>query len=176
MQYNQSKNFQVSEVRDIPPVAGSIIWARQIDNQLTNYLNRVEAVLGKDWESHIEGQKLKEDGDSFRAKLSTHTIFDDWVAGIQSKNLSISGPIFTIESVRSRSGLSNHLKLKVDFHPEIITMAKEVRNLKNLGFRVPLTIVNKAHVTNQLYPYAISLIESIRAYGITLEKVRFSLS
>jgi hypothetical protein len=46
-----------------------------------------------------------------------------------------------------------------------------VRNLKNLGFRVPLAIVNKAHQANQLYPFAISLIESVRTYERTLEKV-----
>lgn len=36
---------------------------------------------------------------------------------------------------------------------------------------MPLTIVNKAHQANQIYPYAISLIESVRTYERTLEKV-----
>ena len=36
---------------------------------------------------------------------------------------------------------------------------------------VPLAIVNKAHQANQTYPFAISLIESVRAYERTLEKV-----
>jgi len=48
-----------------------------------------------------------------------------------------------------------------------------VRHLKNLGFRVPLAIVNKAHQANQLYPFAISLRESVRTYECTLDKVRF---
>jgi hypothetical protein len=73
--------------------------------------------------------------------------------------------------MRSRIGRNNILKLKVNFLPEIITLSKEVRNLKNLGFRVPITIVNKAHQANLLYPFAISLIESIRTYERTLEKV-----
>lgn len=48
----------------------------------------------------------------------------------------MSGRIFAIESVRARSSKSgNVLKLKVNFLPEIITLYKEVRNLKNLGFR-----------------------------------------
>lgn len=73
---------------------------------------------------------------------------------------------------RSRTGRGNVLKLKVNFLPEIITLYKEVRNLKSLGFRVPLAIVNKAHQANQIYPFAISLIESVRTYERTLEKVR----
>lgn len=125
----------MSVVRDLPPVAGSIIWARQIDNQLTMYLKRVEDVLGKGWESHIDGQKLKADGDSFRAKLSTSEVFQDWARKVQERNFGISGRIFMIDSARSRTGRGNILKLKVNFLPEIITLYKEVRNLKSLGFR-----------------------------------------
>jgi dynein heavy chain 1 len=171
VQYPQSNSARISKVRDLPPVAGSIIWARQIDHQLTTYLRRVEDVLGKGWENHIEGQKLKADGDSFRVKLNTQEIFDDWARNVQQRNLGVTGRIFTIEAVRSRSGRGNVLKLRVNFLPEIITLAKEVRNLKCLGFRVPLAIVNKAHQANQLYPFAISLIESVRTYEMTLEKI-----
>uniref|UniRef100_A0A336KP21 Dynein heavy chain, cytoplasmic n=1 Tax=Culicoides sonorensis TaxID=179676 RepID=A0A336KP21_CULSO len=171
IQYPQSKSCRLSVVRDLPPVAGSIIWARQIDNQLTMYLKRVEDVLGKGWETHIDGQKLKADGDSFRAKLSTIEVFTEWARKVQERNLGINGRIFLIESVRSRTGRGNVLKLRVNFLPEIITLYKEVRNLKSLGFRVPLAIVNKAHQANQLYPFAISLIESVRTYERTLEKI-----
>ncbi|CAH1637358.1 unnamed protein product [Spodoptera littoralis] len=172
VQYPQSKCSRLSLVRDLPPVAGSIIWAKQIDHQLTAYLKRVEDVLGKGWENHIEGQKLKADGDSFRLKLDTQEVFDDWARKVQQRNLGVSGRIFAIESVRARSSKTGTiLKLKVNFLPEIITLYKEVRNLKNLGFRVPLAIVNKAHQANQLYPFAISLIESVRTYERTLEKL-----
>lgn len=50
----------------------------QIERQLRMYLHRVEDVLGKDWENHVEGQGLKADGDSFRQKLNTQEIFDAW--------------------------------------------------------------------------------------------------
>lgn len=135
VQYPQSKSCRLSSVRDLPPVAGSIIWARQIDNQLTMYLKRVEDVLGKGWETHIEGQKLKADGDSFRAKLSISEVFHEWARKVQERNFGSSGRIFTIESTRSRTGRGNVLRLRVNFLPEIITLAKEVRNIKNLGFR-----------------------------------------
>lgn len=63
------------------------------------------------------------------------------------------------------------LKLRVNFLPEVIQLAKEVRNLKCYGFRVPLTIVNMAHQANQQYPYAIQLIESVRVYENTMQKL-----
>lgn len=40
-----------------------------------------------------------------------------------------------------------------------------------MGFRVPLAIVNKAHQANQLYPFAISLIESVRTYESITERI-----
>lgn len=84
VQYLQSKACRMSHVRDIPPVSGSIFWARQIDRQLSAYMRRVEDVLGKGWESHVEGQKLKSDGDAFRIKLNTQEIFDDWARKVRS--------------------------------------------------------------------------------------------
>lgn len=174
VQYPQSQSCKMSHVRDLPPVSGSIIWAKQIDRQLTAYMKRVEDVLGKDWENHVEGLKLKQDCDSFHAKLNTQEIFDNWACKVQQRNLGMSGRIFTIETSRGRTG--NMLKLKVNFLPEIITLSKEVRNLKWLSFRVPLAIVNKAHQANQLYPFAISLIESVRTYERTCEKVEERIS
>ncbi|XP_025833409.1 dynein heavy chain, cytoplasmic-like [Agrilus planipennis] len=198
VQYPQSNSARISKVRDLPPVSGSIIWAREViekkpeqfkiacmsdirqlfpsdaDPFYAGYGNKINLdyiFKGKGWENHIEGQKLKADGDSFRLKLNTQEIFDEWARNVQQRNLGVSGRIFTIEAVRSRTGRGNNLKLRVNFLPEIITLAKEVRNLKCLGFRVPLAIVNKAHQANQLYPFAISLIESVRTYEMTLEKV-----
>ncbi|CAL4060939.1 unnamed protein product, partial [Meganyctiphanes norvegica] len=78
VQYSDSKVCRMSNVRDLPTISGSIIWAKQIDRQLTTYLHRVEDVLGKGWEKHIEGKKLKNDGESFRLKLNTQAIFDEW--------------------------------------------------------------------------------------------------
>ena len=105
-----------------------VLCARaQIERQLNAYLKRVEDVLGKGWENHVEGKALKGDGDSFRLKLNTQELFDDWQRKVTSKQLGVSGHIFGIESVRSRQqGKGNVLKLKVNFMPEIITLAKEV--------------------------------------------------
>ena len=41
-------------------------------------MRRVEDVLGKGWENHVEGQKLKADGDSFRLKLNIQQLFNEW--------------------------------------------------------------------------------------------------
>ncbi|XP_033735277.1 cytoplasmic dynein 1 heavy chain 1-like isoform X2 [Pecten maximus] len=172
VQYAQSKACRMSKVRDLPQVSGRIIWSRQIERQLNTYLRRVEDVLGKGWENHVEGQKLKADGDSFRMKLNTTDLFEDWQRKVQQRQLVVTGRIFVIISIKSKvMAKGNILKLGVNFQPDVINLSKEVRNMRWLGFRVPLAIVNKAHQANQLYPFAISLIESVRTYEQTREKI-----
>lgn len=57
-------------------------------------------------------------------------------------------------------------------HKDVVWKTKHLINDVIFVSRVPLAIVNKAHQANQIYPFAISLIESIRTYERTLEKVR----
>jgi dynein heavy chain 1 len=56
------------------------------------------------------------------------------------------------------------LNLDVHFDPQIITLFKEVRNLQALNFRVPLQIILLASSAKQVYPFAVSLKESVRTY------------
>jgi dynein heavy chain 1 len=92
-------------------------------------------LTGKGWENHIEGQKLKADGDSFRLKLNTQDIFEDWTKFVQQRNLGIVGRTFVVDVTRGgRSGPGSSqgapkvvYKLRVNFHPEIITLSKEVK-------------------------------------------------
>eukprot|EP00040_Diaphanoeca_grandis_P036231 m.230237 g.230237 ORF g.230237 m.230237 type:complete len:4579 (-) comp33576_c0_seq1:2736-16472(-) len=168
-QYHGNMVAKMSEVRDLPEVSGQIIWARQINRQLTEYLKRVEDVLGKEWKNHRDGMSLKAEGDSFRHKLDTQMLFDNWAAEVTKRQLGASGRFFDIELKRN-TGVPG-LVLAVNFHPQIITISKEVRNLKWLGFRVPLVIVNKALQASHLYPYAVSLKASVRTYKQTLDKI-----
>jgi len=178
IQYHQSKTAMMGKVHDIPPTSGLIIWTKQIERQLLVYMKRVGDILGEGWENHLEGQKLSQDAEKFRLKLDTQAIFEEWCRNVNQRHLKASDtskqspvPIFTIESCRAKSGKENILKLRINFMPEVITLVKEVRHLRALLFRVPLTILNKAHQANQLYPFAMSLIESLKSYERTCEKL-----
>ena len=50
----------------------------QLERQLDLYLQRVEAVLGPDWGTHIDGHQLKHDSDLFKLKLNTAPLFEEW--------------------------------------------------------------------------------------------------
>lgn len=150
-------------MRDIPPIAGTIIWARQIERQLLTYMKRVEDVLGKGWELYAEGTKLQVESNAFRKKLDTRPVYDAWLHDINRRNMGVDGRLFEI--VRLRAG---GYQLAVNFDPQIITLFKEVRNLLWLGFQVPHAITNMAKDAKRVYPHAVSLMETARTYSQTL--------
>lgn len=192
--YHRSKTALMCRVRDIPPTSGLIMWTMQIEERLWFYMKRVGDILGEGWENHIEGQKLSQDAKKFKLKLDTQPIFDEWLRNVSHKYLKPQDaskqsviPLFNIESCRSKSGHGNNLKIRVNFMPEVIFLAKEVRHLRilrdlrdsrernrdglKLSFKVPLPIMSKAHQANQLYPSAMSLIESLKSYEKTCDKL-----
>ena len=156
----------MSQMRDLPPIAGAIIWARQIERQLQTYMKRVEDVLGKGWEHYAEGQKLQSESNAFRKKLDTYPVFQAWLQDISRRNMGVDGRLFEI--VRLRGG---GFQLAVNFDPQIITLFKEVRNLLWLNFQVPHATSNLAKDAKRVYPHAVSLMETVRTYGQTLDLV-----
>lgn len=153
-------------MRDLPPIAGAILWARQIERQLLMFMKRVEDVLGKGWELYAEGQKLQSESAAFRRKLEPRQIFDAWMTDINRRDMGINGRLFEI--VRLRTGA---YQLAVNFDPQVITLFKEVRNLLWLNFQVPHAVSNMAKEARRVYPHAVSLMESVRTYKQTLELV-----
>ncbi|KAK4697502.1 dynein cytoplasmic 1 heavy chain, partial [Lecanoromycetidae sp. Uapishka_2] len=163
-QYGHSEAHVMAQLRDLPPVAGAIIWARQIERQLDGYMKKVENILGQEWTLHSEGQKLEAEGSMFRKKLDTRPIFDSWLQDVQRRNISISGRLFGI--VRNRA-MGNSLELIINFDPQVIVLFKEVRNLLWLNYQIPHAVGSISKEAKRVYPYAVSLMESVRSLAQT---------
>ncbi len=166
--YQHSEAYHMSQLRDHPPISGAIIWAKQIERQLSTYMKRVEDVLGQGWELYADGAKLQAESSSFKRKLDTRPIYDAWLHDIQRRTPQIQGRLFEITRNRAQN---NALQLTVSFDPQIITLFKEVRNLHWLGFQVPIQISSLAKQAKRVYPHAVSLMETVRTYHQTLVKV-----
>lgn len=173
--YPQSQVSIVCQARDIPPIAGNISWAKQIDNQLDMYMKRVEDVLGKGWEKYTEGEKLKKESDAFKIKLDTRPMFDAWIAKMTSDQNNIlitTGKVFVIKSYNDISGgdklldtkTSKKYVLDVNYDPQTITFYKEIRQLIWLKFNVPYTLIRYSKEAKRIYPYAVSLKETVKIY------------
>ncbi|OTA63575.1 hypothetical protein K449DRAFT_464224 [Hypoxylon sp. EC38] len=167
-QYGHSEAHAMAQLHDLPPVSGAIIWARQIERQLDNYMKKVEDILGSDWALHTEGQKLQTESELFRKKLNTQTIYKAWIEDVQRKQISISGRLFNINKVRAAN---NALDLSVNFDAQIIALFKETRNLGWLNFNVPHAVNNIAKDAKRVYPYAVSLMESVRTFAQTIRQI-----
>lgn len=163
--YPTSEAAVMSEMRDIPPVSGAIIWARQIERQLKTYMRRVEDVLGKRWELDSEGRKLKEDYDLFKSKLNTDALFENWQREVSMRQFDLTSPILTITKKGSA------LQLDINFDPQIMTLFKEVRNLQWLGYRAPFHATMVSTGGRQIYPFAITIREILRTYQQTTSKI-----
>ncbi|KKY18692.1 putative dynein heavy chain [Phaeomoniella chlamydospora] len=167
-QYGNSEASMMAQLRDIPPISGAIIWARQIERQLDGYMKKVEAVLGEDWALHTDGEKLQLESNMFRKKLDMRPVFEDWLHQVTRRNISIAGRLFAI--TRSR-GAGNSLEIIVNFDPQISSLFKEVRNLLWLNYQIPHSITSVSKEAKRVYPYAMSLMESIRMFVTTSRTV-----
>ncbi|KAH9904137.1 cytoplasmic dynein heavy chain [Xylariomycetidae sp. FL2044] len=167
-QYGHSEAHAMAQLHDLPPVSGAIIWARQIERQLDGYMKKVEDILGSDWALHSEGQKLQTESELFRKKLNTQTIYKAWIEDVNRKQISISGRLFNINKIRAAN---NALDLSVNFDAQIIALFKETRNLSWQNFNVPHSVNNVAKEAKRVYPYAVSLMESVRTFAQTTRQI-----
>ena len=167
-QYGHSEAHAMARLRDLPPIAGAIIWARQIEKQLDVYMKKVESVLGQDWALHSEGQKLEAESSMFRKKLDTRPIFESWLYDVQRRRIGINGMLFSISKNRT---LGNSLELAVDFDSQVIGLFKEVRNLIWLNFQIPHAINNVSKEARKVYPFAVSLMDSCRTLTQTVRTI-----
>lgn len=161
VQYRDSEACALSAARDIPPVAGAIMWARMIERQLMLFMKRVEDVLGQGWELYSDGQKLKAESTNFLRMLDTKPVFDAWLADITRRPLSIDGPIFVITRSRAKGNVA---ELEVNFDRQIVMLFKEVRSLTWLQFQIPHAVATVGKDARRVYPVAVSLTETLRIY------------
>ena len=119
MGFGMSSNRHMSAKLDFPPVAREIIWMRVIDRKLETYLERVEVVLGRNWESRVEGQYLKRDVESFRAKLNHQCLYEHWKKGLEDEKIAFtSNSCLVLVDEEPR----------VNFPAKLTTVMKEARN------------------------------------------------
>ncbi len=166
--YGASVERKMDKLRDIPPVAGHIVWARQLASQLEGLMQRVEDVLGSSWALNVHGKKLKQDGDNLREKLKTEPVFAQWVDETNKALASFAGPDHMVSSaVFSIQKRGTSYVLSVAFDERLIVLFKEVRNLVWLGFRaaMPMPITLLSSGVRQVYPSVVALRQLVRTYN-----------
>lgn len=173
LRYDDSLEKTTADLRDIPPLSGQIIWAKQIDNQLSTLMQRMADVLGADWGDHFEGKQLKEVCEELKSYLTTDQLYSEWL----SQQLAKSD---TNKFSKSRDFLllvetdpkTNHKVLVVNFDQKQVTVFKEVRYLEwllptmNTAHKtIPHTVRNQAKEAFTRYPVAMALQAALSGYA-----------
>lgn len=180
LRYDESYEKITAELRDIPPLSGRIIWAKQIENQLSMILKRIQDVLGNGWEEHIEGKELKEVCDELRNYLDTNTIYEDWL-NLQMKTdgykYSKTKDFLLLVEEDPRSPTGNKF-LKVNFDHKQIIVYKEVKYLEwllpsmNVAHKIiPSTIRSRALEAYHRYPTVLILESTLQVYHTAKSRI-----
>ena len=67
--YEKTQAYHMANMRDIPPIAGVIAWAKQIERKVISDMRRIEEVLGTEWDKSNDGKKLRDELEKFAGKL-----------------------------------------------------------------------------------------------------------
>lgn len=181
LRYEDSLERSTADLRDIPPLSGTIIWARQIENQLLTLMKRLEDVLGVGWEDHFEGKQLKEVCDELHSYLDTDQLYKDWLQQqlkVDTQKYSKLREIILLVVDDPRTGRKI---LQVNFDDKQVIVFKEVRYLEWLlpGMStthktIPSTLLSMAKEAYARYPVATALQAALS--GFSLAKIGINRS
>ncbi|CAM9412658.1 unnamed protein product, partial [Ectocarpus sp. 12 AP-2014] len=171
--YEVSEAKALASLRDIPPVAGKILWARQMERQLRLLSTRLSDVLGEGWENHVDGRPLKAVCDELLRNLDTQRVYRQWIDEWSSHSEEVVHDRLLLKVVQDRKG---HPTLAINFDDKTTQLFKEVRHLQFLGLLVTegdsagggvSRIQRMAAKAQERYPTAVALGGILRTYSKT---------
>ena len=152
MNYKNSFVSKLCQQRDIPPVGGNVIWTQQIKRKLQTYMERVQDILGSDWQNTTEGSQLQEIAETFEKHLNNTQLIDNWNRDITFflNQMNLNERIFAVVQKKK-------LEIIVNFDEKIISLFKEIRNLNFAKVKITAFLTFTAEDAQKIYPWAVSL-------------------
>ena len=165
--YVSTENARICKVRDIPQTSGTVMWAKQISNKLKKYMEKVDKILPKNWTEHPEGRECRSKGEALAKRLDTDKITSEW-------NKEINNYMKTVEISRVKIfGIVHRQKYEIviNFDEKLINLIKEIKNLAIMQVKLAFAITHHARTLMEMYPFAVSLQESIYSFNQITAKV-----
>jgi dynein heavy chain 1 len=167
LKYEESAAARISRLRGIPPVAGKILWAKQMERQVNTLMERMSNVLGPNWGMQLEGRQLRKNCDELLAKLDARSFFRNWVTEWEKElTNAASSRLNSYPVIIEPEGRGGGLVAKVNFDEKSELLFKEIRHLKWLGFGkdIPRTLVMVSDEATSRYAYAVAVKTALRSY------------
>ena len=165
--YETSQSRSLATIRGIPPIAGKIMWAKQMERQVNFLMKKMADVLGEQWGQMLEGRGLRRAGDELIAKLDARAFFRAWVTDWENE-LSTKSNRLDSYPIRIERGDDSKYTTVVNFDEKSEQLFREIRHLQWLGYEreIPRTLALLSEEALQRYPHAIVLKTALRSYNI----------
>ena len=183
LRYDESHERITADLRDIPPLSGRIIWAKQIENQLSTLMKRIQDVLGYGWEDQTEGKQLKEVCDELRSYLDVSQIYEEWLTNQLKTDYSKYNKVKDFLLLVEEDPRDMKKCLKVNFDNKLVIVFKEVKYLEWLlpsmsmaHKSIPNTIKSRTNEAYARYPVALALQSAIVGFSNAKSRINSSNS
>jgi dynein heavy chain 1 len=141
----------VAHIKDYPNIAYTLQWANQTRAKLSFLLEKIEVVLGKDWSSYAEGQKIYAETMVFQNRLKLENLYDEWLQLAPEKE--VKGCVIVVTK-------DSDVGIHVNFDDDLLSFYKEVRALSYQAFQIPHSVMLSARQVRKVYPHAVVMRES----------------
>jgi dynein heavy chain 1 len=174
LRYDESQERETADLRDIPPLSGRIVWAQQIESQLSALMKRMEDVLGVGWEDQHDGKQLKEVCDELRNYLDVDHLFKEWVKIQLKADTSDNFGKYSNYLVLVEEDVKHNRFLRVNFDAKQMQLFKEVRYLNwllpklsaqssSIAKTIPSALKSQSAIAFARYPIAMALQDALKA-------------
>jgi dynein heavy chain 1 len=165
----------VCQVRDIPPVSGSVIRAIQIERHLNKLLDRVKTILGSSCFTQREGKEVEDLVKDFIYRLKNYNeVAKEW--GLSTHTVAKTFN-FSHERVLKLSD-RRPAEITVNFDYRLIDLMKEIRNFLALDIKLSArsSLSFYAIYTKSACACAVSLRESIYLFSQIISRLDSKIS
>ena len=158
--YSDTGASKLASIRDIQSHVSPCVWARRFELRLCMLKQRVKDVLGDGYDRDQSGRQLMDECMSFADRLNLKNMADDCGDKFMQESLALHKPLFAIETNESTGRT-----LVADYDERIPYLFKEYRMFKANYYRLPFSGIVMASRAQQIYPHAVIMTQSMRAYN-----------
>eukprot|EP01054_Gregarina_sp_Poly1_P003174 Gregarina_sp_Poly_1__3173@NODE_18_length_21885_cov_39_980383_g16_i0_p1_GENE_NODE_18_length_21885_cov_39_980383_g16_i0NODE_18_length_21885_cov_39_980383_g16_i0_p1_ORF_typecomplete_len4767_score865_14AAA_6/PF12774_7/1_5e149AAA_6/PF12774_7/8_3e02AAA_6/PF12774_7/9_7DHC_N2/PF08393_13/4_2e02DHC_N2/PF08393_13/9_6e02DHC_N2/PF08393_13/4_6e02DHC_N2/PF08393_13/2_6e02DHC_N2/PF08393_13/1_9e118AAA_8/PF12780_7/2_6e03AAA_8/PF12780_7/5_6e02AAA_8/PF12780_7/7_5AAA_8/PF12780_7/2_2e91DHC_N1/PF08385_12/1_1e85DHC_N1/P len=165
--FSGSETSVVAAAFDLPPSANFILWARSLEERVSRSLKRMGDILGRNWDEHREGQRLKSEALNFTKSLSSDQLFVKWQELMKSRHkFDTSAKVLVVRSLGP-----DRYELDLNCDPLFMELWKEVRFMVAAELKPPFSLKASSDDSRMMYPAYVILQEAVRANKQLSEKL-----
>ena len=165
--YENNTASQMSKIKRIPEISGNYIWLSQFERKAKVLKNKIEIILGENWENLNDGKKIKQLIESIKKNSDKSRLIERFSKETGNTPSDI-GNEKLMDIVKKRNGY----EIKINFEDKLIDKFKEFRMLSGkTESKITPYIKTRLVGYKSNYINAIALQESFKAFHNSCNKI-----